>query len=251
MAALFISLTFQIFVVYLRCKIKTYSIMAKNRRNIHHQTSNSFFEGDYNQEFRNFLGEELLRNFLADNDLAVAEAQKFSSEVREKALQTIGLLATFSLAIFVALYSIQGLSIIAGITMSVLLFILAVGMYAIFKGIIWEKKNQFAGNSIRYLLPQTTIDRLVNTRNEEEKVCQHLYLMLKDKEEVLDAATAEVDRMQQCYKRAMKFMLQSTALLLTLSLLVSLCSRLVGAVFALADVTLVDVLRLFLQCTMS
>ena len=221
--------------------------MAKKKnKNQFHQIPKRFVEGDYNQEFLNFLGKDLLRDFLADNDLAIAEAQKFSSEVREKALQTVGLLATFALAIFVALYSIKNLSIIASATMVVILCILAVGMYIIFKEIIIEKKNHFAGNSIRYLLPQTTIDRLVNAIDEKEKMCQHLYLMLRDKEEVLDAATAEVERMQKHYKRATKFMLQYSAILITLSLLVSVCCRLVGAVSALTDVTLVDVLRLFL-----
>lgn len=225
--------------------------MTKNRNKRHcNQSPRRFVEGDYRQEFLNFLGEDVLRDFLSDNNLAIAEAQKFSSEVREKALQTMGLLATFALAIFVALYSIPGLSIIAGATMIILLFILAIGMYIIFNEIIKEKKNQFAGNSIRYLLPQATIDRLDNTSNEDEKMCQHLYLMLKDKEEVLDAATAEVERMQKHYKRATRFILRSSAILITLSLLASLCSRLVGAVFVLADVTLVDVLCRFLCCLM-
>ena len=96
--------------------------MAKKKnKNQFHQIPKRFVEGDYNQEFLNFLGKDLLRDFLADNDLAIAEAQKFSSEVREKALQTVGLLATFALAIFVALYSIKNLSIIASATMVVIL----------------------------------------------------------------------------------------------------------------------------------
>ena len=209
--------------------------------------SKRFVEGDYSQEFLNFLGKDVLRDFLDDNNLAIAEAQKFSSEVREKAQQTMGLLATFALAIFVALYSIKSLSIIGSATMVALLCILAIGMYIIFKEIIKEKKNHFAGNSIRYLLPQTTIDRLANTDDEDEKMCQHLYLMLKDKEEVLDATTSEVKRMQKHYKRATRFMLQATAILLTLSLLISLWCQLAGVVSVLADVTLVDVVRLFLS----
>lgn len=243
----FLSLLRQKLFVYLQRKTNIFDVMAKKKnKNQLHQIPKKFVEGDYNQEFLNFLGKDVLRDFLADNNLAIAEAQKFSSEVREKSLQTIGLLATFALAIFVALYSIQDLTIIASVTMVAILCILAIGMYIIFNEIIKEKKNHFAGNSLRYLLPQTTIDRLANTIDEKEKMCQHLYLMLKDKEEVLDAATAEVEKMQKHYKRATSFMLQYAAILLTLSLLASVCFRLAGAAYALADVTLVDVLRLFL-----
>jgi len=215
----------------------------KNKKEGKRSAVKRYVEGDYNQEILNFLGEDVLRDFLADNNLAIAEAQKFSSEVREKALHTIGLLATLAVALFVALYSIEGLSPWGSIAISIIIGIIVIGMIWLFNGIVWEKENQFGGNSLKYLLPQTTIDRLNNTRNEKEKMCQHLYLMLKDKEEVLDAATAEVARMQKCYKHAMKFLLWSLTGFLTLSLLLFLLCLLVDAVFALEHLSLSSVLH--------
>lgn len=214
--------------------------MAKKRKK---STVKRYVEGDYNQDFLNFLGEDVLRDFLADNNLAIAEAQRFSSEVREKALHTIGLLATLALAIFVALYSIEGLSLWGCIAISIIIGITVIGMLWLFNGIVWEKKNQFGGNSLKYLLPQATIDRLANTDNEKEKLCQHLYLMLKDKEEVLDAATAEVIRMQKCYKQAMEFLLWSLVGFFILSLLAFLSCLLVDVAFALGYLSLSSVLH--------
>lgn len=213
----------------------------KNKNESRRSTVKRYVEGDYNQELLNFLGEDMLRDFLADNNLAIAEAQKFSSEVRGKTLHTIGLLATLALALFVALYSIEGLFLWGRIAISIIIGITMIGMLWLFNGIVWEKENQFGGNSLKYLLPQTAIDRLDNTRNEKEKMCQHLYLMLKDKEEVLDAATAEVTRMQKCYKQAMRFLLWSLAGFLTLSLLVFLSCLLVDAAFALGHLSLSSV----------
>ena len=215
----------------------------KNKREGKKPTVKRYMEGDYNQELLNFLGEDVLRDFLADNNLAIAEARKFSSEVREKALHTIGLLATLAVALFVALYSIEGLSPWGSVAICIIIGITVIGMLWLFNGIVWEKTNQFGGNSLKYLLPQTTIDRLNNTRNEKEKMCQHLYLMLKDKEDVLDAATAEVARMQKCYKQAMKFLLWSLAGFFTLSLLLFLLCLLVGAAFALGHLSLSSALR--------
>lgn len=215
----------------------------KNKKYGKKSTVKRYVEGDYNQDILNFLGEDVLRDFLADNNLAIAEVQKFSSEVRGKALHTIGLLATLAVALFVALYSIEGLSPWGSIAISIIISVIIIGMIWLFNGIVWEKENQFGGNSLKYLLPQTTIDRLDNTRNEKEKMCQHLYLMLKDKEEVLDAATAEVARMQKCYKQAMKFLLWSLAGFLTLSLLLFLLCLLVDAVFALEHLSLSSVLH--------
>lgn len=215
----------------------------KSKRDGKKSTVKRYVEGNYNQGLLNFLGEDVLRDFLADNNLAIAEAQKFSSEVREKALHTIGLLATLAVALFVALYSIKGLSTWGSIAISVIIGITVIGMLRLFNGIVWEKTNQFGGNSLKYLLPQTTIDRLDNTRNEKEKMCQHLYLMLKDKEDVLDASTAEVVRMQKCYKQAMKFLLWSLAGFFTLSLLLFLLYLLVDAAFALGHLSLFSVIR--------
>jgi len=96
----------------------------KNKKEGKRSAVKRYVEGDYNQEILNFLGEDVLRDFLADNNLAIAEAQKFSSEVREKALHTIGLLATLAVALFVALYSIEGLSPWGSIAISIIIGII-------------------------------------------------------------------------------------------------------------------------------
>lgn len=215
----------------------------KNKKESRKPTAKRYVEGDYNQELLNFLGEDVLRDFLADNNLAIAEVQKFSSEVRDKALHTIGLLATLALALFVALYTIKGLSAWGCFAFCVIIAIIGVGIFKLFNGIVWEKTNQFGGNSLKYLLPQTTIDRMANTDNEKEMICQHLYLMLKDKEEVLDAATAEVERMQKCYKQTMKHLLWSLAGFVTLFLLAYVLYLLADAVFAWGHLSLSSVFR--------
>ena len=194
----FLSLLRQKLFVYLQRKTNIFDVMAKNRNR---RAVMRFVEKHYSQKFLNFLGVDILRDYINESNLAIAEAQRYCTEVREKGLWTMGVLSTIAIALCVALYSIKDISLFAGVLIVCLSLIIAYAMYKIFKGIIKKKISYYGGNTLTNMLPQIVIDRLLETNGDEEKNCQHLYLMLDRKEEMFLQINAEIKRMQGCYTK--------------------------------------------------
>jgi len=193
--------------------------MARNRNR---RTVRRFVEKHYSQKFINFLGEEILRDYIDESNLAIAEAQRYCTEVREKGLWTMGVLSTIAIALGVALYSIKDISLFAGVFIVCLLLIIAYAMYNIFVNIIRKKISYYGGNTLTNMLPQIVIDRLLETNGDKEKNCQHLYLMLDRKEEMFQKINEEIKRMQGCYTKTTSQLMIALAILLIASLLVFL-----------------------------
>ena len=165
--------------------------------------SSKFNEGDYSLPMLEFLGEDVLRESLKESDLAIETAQRLSGEVRSKALGTVGVLATFVVALFVATYEISQDNWRFHDCCICLMAVFGYGIMRLFWGIIYNKENQNGGSTLSYLFNQDTLDGLAAAKDDAERVRLFLFYSLGQKEAVCNKIDEETGRMQACYKNTM------------------------------------------------
>ena len=162
-----------------------------------------FKAGDYDTDLLNFLGEDILKECVKESDLAIEASQRLSGEVRSKALATVGVLATFIVALFVATYEVKNAGMAFHVCCLCLMAAFGYGVYHLFWGVIYDKENQNGGNTLSNLLNQETLDGLVLAKNEAERTQMFLFYGLGQKEYVCEQIDEETTRMQTCYKNTM------------------------------------------------
>ena len=149
------------------------------------------------------LGEDVLREGIKESDLAIETAQRLSGEVRSKALGTVGVLATFVVALFVATYEIPQANWLFHTCCVCLMAVFGYGIMNLFWGIIYNKENQNGGSTLSYLFNQATLDGLAAAKDDAERVRLFLFYSLGQKEAVCNKIDEETGRMQACYKNTM------------------------------------------------
>ena len=159
--------------------------------------------GDYSLSMLEFLGEDILRESIKESDMAIETSQRLCGEVRTKTLGTIGVLATFMVAMFVAIYEIPQNNLWFHVCCICLMAVFGYGIIRLFWDIIYNKENQNGGSTLSYLLPQSVLDGLATAKDEKERTLLFLFYELGRKEEVCNKIDAETGRTQNCYKSTM------------------------------------------------
>ena len=165
--------------------------------------SSKYKEGDYSLPMLEFLGEDILRESVKESDLAIETSQWLSREVRTKALGTIGVLATFVVALFVATYEIPQDNLWFHVCCVCLIAVFGYGIIRLFWDIIYNKENHNGGSTLTYLFPQGVLDGLAAAKDNAERTRLSLFYELGRKEEVCNKIDKETGRMQNCYKSTM------------------------------------------------
>ena len=186
--------------------------------------SSKFKEGDYSLPMLDFLGEDILRESVKESDLVIETAQRLSGEVRSKALGTIGVLATFAVALFVATYEIPQANWLFHDCCICLMAVFGYGIMRLFWGIIYNKGNQNGGSTLSYLFNQATLDGLTAAKDDAERVRLFLFYSLGQKEAVCNKIDEETGKMQACYKSTMTWVFfLATGVLILYGLVCLLC----------------------------
>ena len=202
------------------------------------QEKERFVAGEYTPQLLTSIGEIILRDYVEESNLAISNSQRYNSEVRTKALGTVGLFTTIIIALFVALYSIGDLGLLTKAFLIFVIFTFGHGLYRIFKDIVYSKTNYNGGSTLTYLLPQNIIDSLTTASSGNEKVCLHLYYMLERKEETCNDIDKETGRMQECYVKA----LNKVIIALTISSIIYFSLFLLSSLVALLAEMKIDFL---------
>lgn len=184
-----------------------------------------FVAGDYDMNLLNYLGVDFLRSCVKESDLAVETAQKCREDVRNKALATVGVLSTFIVALFVALYTITAPNGIALYSIVLMMAVFGYGVVRLFFGIIFEQKNYNGGATLSSLLHQDVLDGLADaTKDEKERLQLHLFYQVGAKETAFNNINKVTKDMQDCYKSAMTTVVSlSSSVIIAYLVLCALC----------------------------
>ena len=165
----------------------------------------------YNIDLVSFLGYDIIKTVYDASTLAIEDAQKFSNEVRTKALQSVAVSGAIIVGLMAAICTVG--SIFAKIVMSALIIALTITSYRIFKDIIYRKKNSTRGNTQSYMLNQQMIDKLGQLKNSK-RISFFLASQLKTKESEAKRLNNETNRMQQCFEKEINGMAKRVAIIL-------------------------------------
>lgn len=157
--------------------------------------------GQYDYALLDLLGTDILRQAIAESNIAVADAQRLCTEIREKGMQSAywGItIAIGLLTVFITAASWKVRLLVAPLFIILLQFLYRVGAH-----IIYRKENYTGGGTEENLLDQQLVDYL-QTLEPKYRYPFFLSFDLKGKEGSYNSINAETERMQRQYERAVK-----------------------------------------------
>lgn len=160
--------------------------------------------GKYSKRMIDLLGYDIIKSTYDSTLLYLEDAQKFSNEVRAKGLQSAGLLVTLIVALVTGICTIDNL--FAKIVMIAITVVLTSCLRAIFKGIIYRKKNVSRGNTQSNLLNQSMIDAIYAV-DENKRKSIFFVSQLRSKEKAAEMLNKQTAEMQQCFENETKTMI--------------------------------------------
>lgn len=185
--------------------------------------------GTYDYPLLDLLGTDILRHAIQESDIAVADAQRLCTEIREKGMQSAHWGITIAIGLLTVIVTTVRWKVrllLAPLFIIVLIFLYRVGAHLIYK-----KENFTGGSTEKFMFDQKFIDYLQQV-DEEHKLNVFLSVRLMGKEDAVNSINAETERMQTAYEQAAKFLYHAVILysvfasvILTLFLVNYLCSQ--------------------------
>ena len=158
----------------------------------------------YTKGMIDLLGYDIIKSTYDATLLYIEDAQKLSSELRTKGLQTAGLLITLIVTLTTGVCAVGNL--FAKVVMIVLAIVLIRCLRGIFKGIILRKENVSRGNVQSNLLNQDMINTLY-AANEKMRKSIFLASQLRSKEKAAQKLNEQTAKMQESFEKTTKAMI--------------------------------------------
>lgn len=159
---------------------------------------NQYEAGCYTENMMELLGYDIIKGVFDASNLAIEDAQKYSNEVRVKALQCAGLFVILIVALVAVTCSTESV-LVKALSIS-LSFVFTWALQDIFRGIIYRKENISRGNVQSNLLNQQMIN-VLSRIDEKKRKSVFLASQLKGKEQKIKSLNEQTERMQQCFER--------------------------------------------------